>query len=394
MYLFYKEGRVTIPIDDIGSGFGRTLFDRIKQSNIGFWDKQARQFVLSAEYVHQAIATNLFYGITLVRINETMSNATLGAIAWGEVWQDKYYIPTKIEDIPSWTVPDEKPLENYFADNWQEKLKTEMLSRKYSRKTMKSYLHFNAEACNFVRQSPAEITSADIKCYIASLEKDRNLSAATMNLAISALKFFYKRVLGRSIVEEQKRPHKDRNLPAVLSREEVKKILAAPRSLKHRLILTLTYSAGLRVSEVVSLKVSDIDPVRKTLFIRAAKGRKDRYTILSDKAYTCLCEYTAQHQPVGWLFPGQKQKKSDAGRHLTTCSAEKVFYRAIRTAKIKKDASIHDLRHAFATHLLESGTNISYIQQLLGHASLRTTERYTHVAKRDVLSVISPLDTM
>jgi site-specific recombinase XerD len=154
----------------------------------------------------------------------------------------------------------------------------------------------------------------------------------------------------------------------------------------------LVYSAGLRVSEAVKLKLSDIDTNRKTLFLQGAKGRKDRYTILSEKARQVLVEYLDKTNiSSGWLFPGQEQNNK-TGRHLTTRTAEKIFTHALEKAGIGKEVSIHSLRHAFATHLVENGTDISYVQQLMGHVSLRTTQRYTHVAIRDVLRVVSPLD--
>jgi len=151
----------------------------------------------------------------------------------------------------------------------------------------------------------------------------------------------------------------------------------------------LVYSAGLRVSEAVALKKEHIDLSRKVIYVRYGKGRKDRCTLLSEKVALLMTEYCALYNIENWLFPGQS-----AARHLSIRSAQYIFDKAARKAGIEKEASIHSLRHTFATHLLEGGTDIRYIQTLLGHANLRTTERYTHVARRNVLSLQSPLDTI
>lgn len=165
--------------------------------------------------------------------------------------------------------------------------------------------------------------------------------------------------------------------------------MAVESNIKHRLLLTLAYSSGLRVSEAVSLRPEDIALSRKVICVKLGKGRRDRYTPLSDKAAALFKEYSARCDIRAWLFPGQS-----ATRHLAIRSAQRIFDKAVRQAGIFKDISIHSLRHTFATHLLESGTDIRYIQTLLGHSSIRTTERYTHVAKGSVLNIRSPLDTI
>jgi hypothetical protein len=264
-YFFYKEGTVRIPVYD------RPLFDRIRQNNIGFWDRQNRQFILSTEYVHRAVITHLFYGATLVRVNEEAGGAALGAIAWNEVWSEKYYLPPSSGAAS----PDENTAvsatdaeEPCFPAELSCKLKTELAARKYSPKTIHCYLYFNKQLCETVKKNPAEISSDDIKRFLAILNDERGLSASSMNLAISALKFFYRRVLERNIVQEQRRPRQDKTLPAVLGKPEVRRMLDGTKNLKHRLLLMLTYLAGLRVSEVVSFKKTDIDICRKTILIR------------------------------------------------------------------------------------------------------------------------------
>ena len=208
-------------------------------------------------------------------------------------------------------------------------------------------------------------------------------------MAISALKFFYNKILRSDIVKDQRRPRHDKRLPMVLSKDEVMKILNAEKNLKHRFLLTLVYSSGLRVSEVVALKKEHIDLSRKVIYIKRGKGRKDRCTLLSEKAARLFAEYCKITEIKNWLFPGQP-----ATSPLSIRSAQKIFEKATHQADIHKEVSIHSLRHTFATHLLENGTDIRYIQNLLGHSSLRTTERYTHIAKGSILNIISPLDAM
>lgn len=202
------------------------------------------------------------------------------------------------------------------------------------------------------------------------------------------MKFLCKEVLGKNDVNTcVYRPKKEKKLPKVLSKEEIIKILKTVNNEKHKTILFLTYSAGLRVSEVVRLKSEDIDSRRMLIHIKQGKGRKDRYTILSEAALIQLRKYYMLERPEVWLFPGGKQ-----GRHLTERSVDKIFQSACIQAGIRKNISLHVLRHSFATHLLEDGIDIRYIQELLGHSSSKTTEIYTHVSENSIRSIKSPLD--
>ena len=178
-------------------------------------------------------------------------------------------------------------------------------------------------------------------------------------------------------------------MPVVLNQKEVSRILSSVNNIKHRAILMLVYSAGLRVSEVVKLKPEDIDTERKLIRMKGAKGRKDRYTILSDAAMETLRIYLQANTPKNWLFLGQK-----ADSHITTRTVQKIFDDAVKKAGIRKEVSVHSLRHSFATHLLESGTDLRYIQELLGHKSSKTTEIYTHVSNKDLSKIKSPLDSI
>ncbi len=169
----------------------------------------------------------------------------------------------------------------------------------------------------------------------------------------------------------------------------MKALLSSLRNLKHRALVMLAYSAGLRVSELVRLRPGDLDRARRLLHVRGGKGRKDRYTLLSPVAAEAVGLYVDAYRPAGWLFPG-----TQAGHHLSTRSVQKLLARAARQTGISKRLTPHTLRHSFATHLLEAGTDLRYIQELLGHASSRTTDSYTHVTSRDLARIRSPLDAL
>lgn len=268
-----------------------------------------------------------------------------------------------------------------------EDLRKELVSRKYSPKTIKAYIHYNEDLLRFAKKSPADVIDEDIKNYLFYLVDEKESSASTLNIAISALKFYYGEILKKNFAYEIKRPKKDRKLPAILSRDEIFRLLSSVANVKHRAILMLTYSAGLRVGEVVKLRLEDIDAQRKLIHIKGAKGRKDRYTILSDVELATLRKYLKEYGQSKWLFPSQ-----DKERYITTRTVEKIFSNACNAAKISKPVTVHSLQHNFATHLLESGVDLRYIQELLGHYSSKTTEIYTHVSNKDLSRIKSPLD--
>ncbi len=268
-----------------------------------------------------------------------------------------------------------------------ERMRRELVARKYSPKTVKAYVRTNERMLEMVEKRPDDITSEDVRRYLAHLSQNRGASASTLNQAINALRFLYGRIMGRRLAYDIHRPKKDKRLPVVMGRQEVARLLRGVTNLKHRTILTLTYSSGLRVSEVVRLRVHDVDRERKLLHVRRGKGRKDRYTVLSGIAESCLEGYIDEYRPVKWLFPG-----GNGRGHLTERTVQHVFERASRRAGVRPGATVHSLRHSFATHLLEDGVDLRYIQELLGHASCRTTQIYTHVTKRDLVRIVSPLD--
>ncbi|MEW6003116.1 MAG: site-specific tyrosine recombinase/integron integrase [Nitrospirota bacterium] len=268
-----------------------------------------------------------------------------------------------------------------------EDLRRELPSRKYSYKTVKGYLYYNRDFLNFIDKKPSDITDADIKDYLLYLVEEKQSATSTLNQAINALKFYYGTMLKKRFLYDIKRPRKDKKLPVVLSKEEVASILSSVDNIKHKAILMLVYSSGLRVGEVVRLKPEDIDSKRMLVFIKGAKGRKDRYSLLSESALKTLREYWREYKPVKWLFPGPNSE-----RYITIRTAQRVFEIACNRAGIRKDVTIHSLRHSFATHLLENGIDLRYIQELLGHKSSKTTEIYTHVSTKDFAKIRNPLD--
>lgn len=261
----------------------------------------------------------------------------------------------------------------------------------YSSKTIKAYVGHINRLANYMNKPLDKLTSDDVKVYILYLIDELKTSHSFANQAISSIKFLWSNVLFRksSTLDLLPRPKKERKLPSVLSKEEVLKILNSVENEKHKTILVMIYSAGLRVGEAVNLKTEDIDSERMLVRVRQGKGKKDRYTLLSKIALKQLRRYYGLYKPKNWLFPGGKSND-----HISERSVQKVFIRACTKSKIIKKATVHTLRHSFATHLLEGGTDLRYIQELLGHSSSKTTEIYTHVTNKNLRNIKSPLDNI
>ncbi len=235
-----------------------------------------------------------------------------------------------------------------------------------------------------------EDTAERGQAYILDLIQRQGISRSYQNQVVSALRFMCESVLGEPRLGLRiPRPRKEQHLPAVLSPGEVARMLRKARNPKHRALLMLLYSAGLRVSEVVRLTPPDLDLERGLVRVRRGKGGKDRYTLLARRAVEAVGIYRDAYPTDRWLFPGDRP-----GRHLTTRSVQRIVKNAAAAASIEKNVTAHTLRHSFATHLLESGTNLRIIQELLGHQSARTTQIYTHVARSMIESVRSPLDNL
>ena len=234
-----------------------------------------------------------------------------------------------------------------------------------------------------------EIQEKDLKDYLYHLSFVKNFKSSTLDVIINGLKFYYSVILNKKFAFEITRPKKDKYLPTVLNKTEIKNIINSIDNIKHKTMIMLIYSAGLRVSEASKMRVQDIDFERETITVKNSKNRKDRITILSQTFAQILKKYLELYNPNYWLFEGQNKKN-----HITIRTIQKVFEIAMKNANIKKETGVHGLRHSFATNLLEEGTDIRYIQDLLGHASPKTTMIYTHVCSKKLKNIKSPLDTI
>ncbi len=276
---------------------------------------------------------------------------------------------------------------NYPLRDTVLRFRQEMKLRNFSSQTIKSYTYYITEILKYTRKSPRDINSQDIKDFLEKLV-DQNKSASTLNIAYSALKLYFEKILQRRFFIFLPRARAEKKLPIVFTKKEIEKLLNAINNRKHKLIISLIYSAGLRVSEVVKIKVQDLDFENNTLFIKQSKGKKDRITIFAKKLGTELKKYIKDNNIQGNLF------KNSQNKILNIRTVQKIFSDALKKSKIVKKASIHSLRHSFATHLLENGTNLRYIQTLLGHKKLETTQMYTKVANNKLKEIINPLDVL
>jgi site-specific recombinase XerD len=272
----------------------------------------------------------------------------------------------------------------------RQKMIKEMTLREFSPRTQEAYLSAVAGLAKHYKQSPDKITKGMIREYLLYLIEERKLAWSSRNIVVSGLRFFYSHTIGKKSLSLSIPPRKQvTQLPEILSAEELESLFVALSNQKHRTLLMTTYAAGLRVSEVVGLKVTDIDSKRMMIRVQQGKGRKDRYTVLSKRLLTELRIYWKMYKPPLWLFFGTKKR-----RPLTDRSAQVIYYSAKKKAGITKGKGIHTLRHCFATHLLEAGVNLRTIQMLMGHRSILTTMIYLQVTRKQISSTQSPLDLL
>jgi integrase/recombinase XerD len=271
----------------------------------------------------------------------------------------------------------------------RDQMEMDMRLRRFSPKTIACYLACMKGVAKHFRKSPAELGDEEIRAYLHHLMEERKVSQSVLVQTYSALKFFFEKTLQKQWNALRiPRCKQRRKLPGVLSREEVESILLATKNLKHRAILMTIYSAGLRIGEATRLKVSDIDSGRMMIRVNEGKGLKDRYTLLGVRNLEMLRCYWKTYRPLEWLFPGR-----NASCPVSASAIQRVFKTSLEKAGIKKKASVHTLRHCFATHLLESGTDLYYIQRLLGHKSAGTTSVYLHITGKDIGKIKSPIDS-
>jgi site-specific recombinase XerD len=262
--------------------------------------------------------------------------------------------------------------------------------KRYSYRTIKAYANaIQVFLSAFPGREPTEIKISEIEKFINSKVIDKNISQSYQKVLVSAIKMFFNDLLRKNYQLNYLFPDRyERKLPDVLDKSEVQQIIQSIQNLKHQAIISLIYSAGLRLNEVINMKLNDIDSKRMLIKVRQGKGKKDRYVMLSEKMLFLLREYYKTYKPKEYLFEGQKGGKYSAR------SVQSIFQQALHQSGINKKASVHTLRHSFATHLLESGTDIRVIQQLLGHSSIKTTQVYTQISNASISRIKSPLDTL
>ncbi|MDO8618215.1 MAG: tyrosine-type recombinase/integrase [Candidatus Uhrbacteria bacterium] len=260
----------------------------------------------------------------------------------------------------------------------------ELKIRNYSSKTIKSYLGALSSYFTFKKIDFGRPDVVNIQNYLLAMH-DRHASPQTSNLHLNAIKFFYREIIKSGVPINFKFAKRSQKLPAVLTRDEVLKIISSVENAKHKIMLSLSYGAGLRVSEAVSLRVKDIHLAELTIHLKEAKGKKDRLTIFPEKLKRDIQNLMAGKSGDDFVFA------SERGGRLTERTAQKVFENALKKSRINKEATFHSLRHSFATHLLENGTDVRYVQELLGHANIRTTQIYTHVTNPAIRNIKSPL---
>lgn len=283
--------------------------------------------------------------------------------------------------------------EHVHPETWEKvkEFQRWLKSKRYSESTIKTYSESIRIFLNYFHDRPIEtISNLDLIDFNNDYILKKGLSTSYQNQFVNGIKLFFGQIANKKLdVELIHRPKKAKVLPNVLSKEEVKMILKAPVNVKHRTMLSLTYACGLRCNELIQLRITDIDKHRKVLLVRQGKGRKDRVVPISEKTLGMLRDYYEIYRPLVYLFEGM---------HRGTCyharSLQQVIKQAAVKAGIKKPVTLHWLRHSYATHLLESGTNLRYIQELLGHNSSRTTEIYTHVSTENIQNIRSPFDTL
>lgn len=273
----------------------------------------------------------------------------------------------------------------------RDRMREDLILRAYSPHTQEGYLRCAQQFAKHHMRPPEEMGEREIRDFLFHLAQERKVSAFTQDQYVNALKFLYSVTLKRpEVVKDIPHPKRPKVLPVILSPEEVLSFFERVRSVKYKAIIATAYAAGLRISEACALRITDIDSKRMRIHIRSGKGKKDRYVMLGESLLALLREYYKAARPEGeYLFPGQKP-----GTHLSTASVSRVVWRVNREAGFSKKATMHTFRHCFATHLMEAGTDIRVLQVLLGHSSIKTTLRYTHITDRLIGKLVSPLDML
>lgn len=366
--IFIRNGEIKKrPVVLLSFSFDQTLIDLVKTLPSWAWSISEKAWIIpySDEVVSQLLP-----------------------VFQGKAWLD--YSEFKKVKIPE-PAHASLPASNPTTQSEIAKFQDWMRNRRYSESTIKNYVQSLSLFLRFTgNKNPEEITNEDLESFHKDYIISRNYSASFQSLVINAVKLYFSNRLKRKLEPIAiERPKNPRLLPHVLSKEEVKAILEAHQNIKHRAMLSLIYACGLRRSELLNLKPQDIDSTRGMLRVNQGKGKKDRMVPISVKLVSLLREYYLYEKPKEYLFDGQI-----AGEKYSEGSLQKVLKSALKKAKNKKPVTLHWLRHSYATHLLESGTDLRYIQELLGHNSSKTTEIYTHVSQKSLQNIRSPFDEL
>lgn len=279
---------------------------------------------------------------------------------------------------------------NDLQKNAVQKTEKQLILKRLSYSTLKSYRNqLIAIFLYFKDKDPIELTSEDMQRYLLHQIKFKKISESTQNSIINAIKAYWEKTLKRSKERiDVPRPKKPKHLPNVFSPEEVVKLIESPQNLKHKLMMLLIYSAGLRLGEVVNIRVRDINLDRRVIFIKDGKGKKDRFVTLAEEVIPYLQNYKEQYRPANWLLEGQK------GGKYSTRSVQSVFRKAKEESKVYAYGTVHTLRHSYATHCVENGFDVAILQKALGHESIKTTEKYLHISSKALRTLKSPLDVI
>jgi len=350
-----KNNQLLIKFD-----YDETLISLVRSVNGTSWSKSLKAWYLINTTENLAIILKLFEGITKIDLSG---------------------ISKKVGFKRDLTPEQKKILNNFYLF---------LKGKRYSQSTIQTYTFFVADFINFHTKTPLEeLTNRDVELFIETVFIERNYSVSSQRQFISALKIFtvfcpQTKINNLSL----ERPKKSRLLPNVLSQEEVLRIIQLTKNLKHRAIIVLLYSSGLRIGEVTGLLLKNIDILRKQIKVEGGKGRKDRFVVLATSYLPLLHNYLTTFKPALYFIEGPTGKK------YSESSIRKFLFKSVQKAGISKKVTPHTLRHSYATHLLENGVGLRHIQELLGHAKPETTMIYTHVAKKDLLDIQSPLDTI
>ncbi len=346
----------------------KSTYGILKDMEIAKWSSKYRSFLIERTVENINLVLRQLRSVSKISISKELEINNTETI---QLLLEQSYDPDKFKSCPAIYI-------------------NKLVALNYSKSTIANYHKYFSEFVNFFRSNDIDsFEKDDIELYIKLVRDSKDVSTQYTHMLINAIKFYYEKVLGRQKERyEITRPQKEFKLPNVMSENEVQQLLKSNENLKHKCILLLIYSAGLRRSEVLNIKISDLNKDRNMLFIRGGKGRKDRYTIFSDKIRAKLRQYYLEYKPKNWLFEGQYGGRYSAG------SIQKIFDKAKQKAGIQRRVTTHCLRHSFASHLIENGVDIKIIQELMGHNSIKTTEIYSHVVMKKLENIKSPIDNL